>query len=180
MSAGPCACSKNKEGPNRHWCGNLEARFIFSPSIPLPTCGFKLIRMFRRAPLHWTGSLVVLGLLAGVACPIPIARTARGGLGERWDTLLSRSLHPISGRKLDLGWDKDYFRGIKRVRRLYCNGGIGFHLQITSDGQICGAHSENEYSRSQEPSLWGFLFNPVSVCICRGQQALYPGRAGRY
>ncbi|XP_055510927.1 fibroblast growth factor 4B-like [Leucoraja erinacea] len=102
--------------------------------------------MFRRAPLHWTGSLVVLGLLAGVACPIPIARTARGGLGERWDTLLSRSLHPISGRKLDLGWDKDYFRGIKRVRRLYCNGGIGFHLQITSDGQICGAHSENEYS----------------------------------
>ncbi|XP_078276601.1 fibroblast growth factor 4A-like [Rhinoraja longicauda] len=102
--------------------------------------------MFQAAPLHWTWSVALLGLLVGVACPIPVARTVRGGFDGRWDTLLSRSLHPISGRKLDLGWDKDYFRGIKRVRRLYCNGGIGFHLQITSDGQICGAHAENEYS----------------------------------
>ncbi|GLD73176.1 fibroblast growth factor 6-like protein, partial [Lates japonicus] len=36
--------------------------------------------------------------------------------------------------------------GIKRVRRLYCNVGIGFHLQVLPDGRINGAHNENQYS----------------------------------
>ncbi|XP_051891038.1 fibroblast growth factor 4A-like [Pristis pectinata] len=106
----------------------------------------QLIRMFHQAPLHWTWPVVLLGLLTGIACSAPIATKARGSLEGRWETLLSRSLYPISGRKLDLGWDRDYFTGIKRVRRLYCNVGIGFHLQITTDGQISGAHPENQYS----------------------------------
>ncbi|XP_059509197.1 fibroblast growth factor 4A-like [Stegostoma tigrinum] len=106
----------------------------------------KLIRMFHQATLDWTWPVVLLGLLTGIASQAPIATKARGSLEGRWETLFSRSLYPISGRKLDLGWDRDYFTGIKRVRRLYCNVGIGFHLQITAGGQINGTHTENQYS----------------------------------
>uniref|UniRef100_A0A8C9RAJ8 Fibroblast growth factor n=1 Tax=Scleropages formosus TaxID=113540 RepID=A0A8C9RAJ8_SCLFO len=42
--------------------------------------------------------------------------------------------------------DRDYLTGIKRLRRLYCNVGIGFHIQVLSDGRITGVHSENRYS----------------------------------
>ncbi|CAI9621250.1 unnamed protein product, partial [Staurois parvus] len=31
-------------------------------------------------------------------------------------------------------------------RRLYCNVGIGFHIQVLPDGKINGMHNENEYS----------------------------------
>uniref|UniRef100_A0A671LP17 Fibroblast growth factor n=1 Tax=Sinocyclocheilus anshuiensis TaxID=1608454 RepID=A0A671LP17_9TELE len=43
------------------------------------------------------------------------------------------SSYPISNRtnaKSDLNWESDYLLGIKRVRRLYCNVGIGFHKYI--------------------------------------------------
>ncbi|XP_041051252.1 uncharacterized protein LOC121282005 [Carcharodon carcharias] len=117
-----------------------------SAAMTAAICGLVLIRMFHQATLDWTWPVVLLGLLTGIASSAPIATKARGSLEGRWETLLSRSLYPISGRKLDLGWDRDYFTGIKRVRRLYCNVGIGFHLQITADGQINGAHTENQYS----------------------------------
>ncbi|XP_023282530.1 fibroblast growth factor 4B-like, partial [Seriola lalandi dorsalis] len=52
----------------------------------------------------------------------------------------------ISGEKPELNWESDYLLGIKRVRRLYCNVGIGFHLQILPDGRINGVHNENQYS----------------------------------
>lgn len=52
----------------------------------------------------------------------------------------------ISGEKPDLNWENDYLLGIKRVRRLYCNVGIGFHLQVLPDGRINGVHNENQYS----------------------------------
>ncbi|XP_051916792.1 fibroblast growth factor 4-like [Hippocampus zosterae] len=42
--------------------------------------------------------------------------------------------------------DGEYLRGIKRIRRLYCNVGIGFHLQVLPNGKITGVHSENGYS----------------------------------
>eukprot|EP00062_Callorhinchus_milii_P014240 gi/632963155/ref/XP_007897723.1/ PREDICTED: fibroblast growth factor 6-like [Callorhinchus milii] len=98
--------------------------------------------MFHQATHNWTCAVVLLGLLIGIGFPAPIAPRA----SERWETLLSRSMHPVSGRRLDLDWDREYYTGIKRVRRLYCNVGIGFHLQITSDGQINGMHQENQYS----------------------------------
>lgn len=43
--------------------------------------------------------------------------------------------------------DGEYLLGIKRVRRLYCNVGIGFHIQVLPDGKITGIHNENKYSK---------------------------------
>uniref|UniRef100_A0A672GZ47 Fibroblast growth factor n=1 Tax=Salarias fasciatus TaxID=181472 RepID=A0A672GZ47_SALFA len=34
----------------------------------------------------------------------------------------------------------------KRLRRLYCNVGIGFHIQVLPNGTIRGVHSEDRYS----------------------------------
>uniref|UniRef100_H3CXN3 Fibroblast growth factor n=1 Tax=Tetraodon nigroviridis TaxID=99883 RepID=H3CXN3_TETNG len=42
--------------------------------------------------------------------------------------------------------DGEHLLGIKRLRRLYCNVGIGFHIQVLPDGKITGAHNENKYS----------------------------------
>nr|XP_048314494.1 fibroblast growth factor 4 [Myodes glareolus] len=36
----------------------------------------------------------------------------------------------------------DYLLGLKRLRRLYCNVGIGFHLQVLPDGRIGGVHAD--------------------------------------
>ncbi|XP_019737177.1 fibroblast growth factor 4-like [Hippocampus comes] len=57
-----------------------------------------------------------------------------GARGRSWDK-----------RELTAG-DGEYLRGIKRIRRLYCNVGIGFHLQVLPNGKIIGVHSENGYS----------------------------------
>lgn len=43
--------------------------------------------------------------------------------------------------------DGEYLLGIKRLRRLYCNVGIGFHIQVLPDGKIAGTHNENKYSK---------------------------------
>lgn len=69
-------------------------------------------------------------------------------LEKKWESLFSRSYLGITGGKPELNWESDYLQGIKRVRRLYCNVGIGFHLQVLPDGGVSGAHSENQYSES--------------------------------
>lgn len=43
--------------------------------------------------------------------------------------------------------DGEYLLGIKRLRRLYCNVGIGFHIQVLPNGKITGVHNENRYSK---------------------------------
>lgn len=48
-----------------------------------------------------------------------------------------------------VNWESGYLVGIKRQRRLYCNVGIGFHLQVPPDGRISGTHEENPYSECQ-------------------------------
>ncbi|CAL8386913.1 unnamed protein product [Boreogadus saida] len=54
------------------------------------------------------------------------------------------SLHP--GEREQRRWESDYLLGIKRVHRLYCNVGIGFHLQVRPDGSVNGVHRENLHS----------------------------------
>lgn len=98
---------------------------------------------------QWTlTAVLLLGLLLGVvsAYPLPSSRTNATSLEKRWESLFSRSMLGISGEKPDLNWESDYLLGIKRVRRLYCNVGIGFHLQVLPDGRINGVHNENQYS----------------------------------
>ncbi|TNN00945.1 fibroblast growth factor 6 [Takifugu rubripes] len=91
---------------------------------------------------------LLLGFLLGIvsAYPLPSGRTNATLLEKRWETLFSRSVLGISGEKPELNWESDYLLGIKRVRRLYCNVGIGFHLQVLPDGRINGVHNENQYS----------------------------------
>ncbi|XP_061826208.1 fibroblast growth factor 4B-like [Nerophis lumbriciformis] len=95
-----------------------------------------------------TAAALLLCLLLGVASahPLPSGRTNATALERRWETLFSRSVLGISGEKPELNWESDYLLGIKRVRRLYCNVGIGFHLQVLPDGRITGVHHENPYS----------------------------------
>uniref|UniRef100_A0AAY4E3S9 Fibroblast growth factor n=1 Tax=Denticeps clupeoides TaxID=299321 RepID=A0AAY4E3S9_9TELE len=102
----------------------------------------------RPSTAHRTpAAIVLLGLLLGVASPHPIpSRTNATSLERRWESLFSHSVLGISGERSDLNWESDYLLGIKRVRRLYCNVGIGFHLQVLPDGRINGAHNENQYS----------------------------------
>ncbi|XP_072290539.1 fibroblast growth factor 4A-like [Eucyclogobius newberryi] len=64
--------------------------------------------------------------------------------------------------------DQEYLLGIKRIRRLYCNVGIGFHLQVSPNGQISGAHNESPYTLLE--------ISPVS----RGVVTLYGLRSGLF
>lgn len=91
-------------------------------------------------------TLLVLGLVTGlVGCAPGLNRTA-----ERWEALYSRSLARIPGEKrAETNRDSDYLLGIKRLRRLYCNVGIGFHIQVLPDGRITGVHNENRHSLLQ-------------------------------
>ncbi|XP_075998547.1 fibroblast growth factor 6-like [Genypterus blacodes] len=99
---------------------------------------------------HWTlTAVVLLGFVLGIVSAYPLQSSRTNAtllLEKRWETLFSRSVLGISGEKPELNWESDYLLGIKRVRRLYCNVGIGFHLQILPDGRINGAHNENQYS----------------------------------
>ncbi|NWH37907.1 FGF6 factor, partial [Chloropsis hardwickii] len=107
-----------------------------------------LITMSCDASGHRTlPAFLLLGLLAGIAAAHPVVSRTNGTLLERgWQSLLSRSMAGMSGEKADVNWESDYLLGIKRQRRLYCNVGIGFHLQILPDGRISGVHNENQYS----------------------------------
>ncbi|XP_013876655.1 fibroblast growth factor 4 isoform X2 [Austrofundulus limnaeus] len=88
-------------------------------------------------------TVLVLGLVTGLAGCAP----GLNGTVDRWEALYSRSLARLPGEKREeASRDGDYLLGIKRLRRLYCNVGIGFHIQVLPDGRITGVHSENRYS----------------------------------
>ena len=106
---------------------------------------------------HWTlpAVLVLWTSLWGIASSYPLPSRTNGTslLEKKWETLFSRSYLGITGGKSELNWESDYLQGIKRVRRLYCNVGIGFHLQVLPDGRISGAHNENQYSELHPAQL---------------------------
>ncbi|XP_006987937.1 fibroblast growth factor 6 [Peromyscus maniculatus bairdii] len=93
-------------------------------------------------------TLVFLGVLVGMVVPSPAGARANGTLldSRGWGTLLSRSRAGLAGEISGVNWESGYLVGIKRQRRLYCNVGIGFHLQVPPDGRISGTHEENPYS----------------------------------
>uniref|UniRef100_A0AAQ5YP63 Fibroblast growth factor n=1 Tax=Amphiprion ocellaris TaxID=80972 RepID=A0AAQ5YP63_AMPOC len=103
---------------------------------------------FRAGPgmgsLAALRTVLVLGLVTGLAGCAP----GLNGTADRWEALYSRSLARIPGEKREeMSRDSDYLLGIKRLRRLYCNVGIGFHIQVLPDGRITGVHNENRYSK---------------------------------
>ncbi|KAJ1062213.1 hypothetical protein R6Z07F_005345 [Ovis aries] len=109
-----------------------------------------LITMSRGAgrPQGTLWALVFLGVLVGMVVPSPAGTRANGTLlaSRGWGTLLSRSRAGLAGEIAGVNWESGYLVGIKRQRRLYCNVGIGFHLQVPPDGRISGTHEENPYS----------------------------------
>lgn len=89
-------------------------------------------------------TVLVLVLMTGFTSCIP----GLNGTADRLEALYSRSLARIPGEKLEeISRDSDYLQGIKRLRRLYCNVGIGFHIQVLQDGRITGIHNENRHSK---------------------------------
>ena len=109
-----------------------------------------LITMSQGAgrPQGTLWALVFLGVLVGMVVPSPAGTRANGTLlaSRGWGTLLSRSRAGLAGEIAGVNWESGYLVGIKRQRRLYCNVGIGFHLQVPPDGRISGTHEENPYS----------------------------------
>ncbi|XP_045411242.1 fibroblast growth factor 6 [Lemur catta] len=93
-------------------------------------------------------ALVFLVVLVGMVVPSPAGTRANHTLLDTrgWGTLLSRSRAGLAGEIAGVNWESGYLVGIKRQRRLYCNVGIGFHLQVPPDGRISGTHEENPYS----------------------------------
>ncbi|KAF6118661.1 fibroblast growth factor 6 [Phyllostomus discolor] len=93
-------------------------------------------------------ALIFLGVLVGMVVPSPAGTRANSTLldSRGWGTLLSRSRAGLAGEIAGVNWESGYLVGIKRQRRLYCNVGIGFHLQVSPDGRISGTHEENPYS----------------------------------
>ncbi|KAG8509116.1 Fibroblast growth factor 6 [Galemys pyrenaicus] len=108
------------------------------------------ITMSRGAgrPQGTLQALVFLGVLVGMVVPLPAGTRANSTLldSRGWGTLLSRSRAGLAGEIAGVNWESGYLVGIKRQRRLYCNVGIGFHLQVSPDGRISGTHEENPYS----------------------------------
>uniref|UniRef100_A0A4W3JFK9 Fibroblast growth factor n=1 Tax=Callorhinchus milii TaxID=7868 RepID=A0A4W3JFK9_CALMI len=90
--------------------------------------------------------ILLLGLVSGLVRCAPLSAQPNATLERRWETLLSRSMSRIPGERKEMSRETDYLVGIKRLRRLYCNVGIGFHLQVLPDGRINGIHTENRYS----------------------------------
>ncbi|XP_018616880.2 fibroblast growth factor 4A-like [Scleropages formosus] len=90
-------------------------------------------------------SVLVLGLVSSVVRCLPAPGRQNRTSDPHW-SFYSRSLGRIHAEKKETSRDRDYLTGIKRLRRLYCNVGIGFHIQVLSDGRITGVHSENRYS----------------------------------
>ncbi|KAM4850050.1 fibroblast growth factor 4 [Urocitellus parryii] len=100
---------------------------------------------------------VLLALLApwagrgGAASPTAPNRTLEAEPEHRWESLLARSLArlPVASQPKEAAVQSgagDYLLGIKRLRRLYCNVGIGFHLQVLPDGRIGGVHADTSDS----------------------------------
>uniref|UniRef100_A0A4W5P637 Fibroblast growth factor n=1 Tax=Hucho hucho TaxID=62062 RepID=A0A4W5P637_9TELE len=90
--------------------------------------------------------LLVWGLVCSSVRTAPLAGMQNGAPERHWETLYSRSLARNPWEKREITREGEYLMGIKRLRRLYCNVGIGFHIQVLPDGKITGIHNENRYS----------------------------------
>lgn len=130
--------------------------------------------MRNGAGTHWPlpAALVLWTSLWGIASSYPIpSRTNATLLERKWESLFSRSYLGVNGARSELNWESDYLQGIKRVRRLYCNVGIGFHLQVLPDGRVSGVHRENPYSKLHpELKTRMKLGAPACLCVILNQQ----------
>ncbi|XP_069033524.1 fibroblast growth factor 4-like [Embiotoca jacksoni] len=89
--------------------------------------------------------LLLLGtLLCSSFAPPPVISSMRASV-QGGGSLVGSSSSSWDKREVTAR-DGEYLLGIKRLRRLYCNVGIGFHIQVLPNGKITGVHNENRYS----------------------------------
>ncbi|XP_032436134.1 fibroblast growth factor 4-like [Xiphophorus hellerii] len=81
--------------------------------------------------------------LCSLYATLTLSRTKQSIRNAR--SLVHSSSFTLNKRE-DAERDGQYLLGIKRLRRLYCNVGIGFHIQVLPNGKITGVHNENKYS----------------------------------
>uniref|UniRef100_A0A3Q4MDT8 Fibroblast growth factor n=1 Tax=Neolamprologus brichardi TaxID=32507 RepID=A0A3Q4MDT8_NEOBR len=84
-------------------------------------------------------------LLCSSSAPLPVISRTRQTVRSA-GSLVSPSSNIWDKREVTAK-DGEYLLGIKRLRRLYCNVGIGFHIQVLPNGKITGVHNENRYSK---------------------------------
>lgn len=83
-------------------------------------------------------------LLCSSFAPLPVISSKRRSIGTGGPVARDGSWD----KREETARDGEYLLGIKRLRRLYCNVGIGFHIQVLPNGKITGVHNENRYSKS--------------------------------
>ncbi|XP_078117640.1 fibroblast growth factor 4-like [Sander vitreus] len=81
-------------------------------------------------------------LLCSSFAPLPVISSKRRSIGSGGPVARDGSWD----KREETARDGEYLLGIKRLRRLYCNVGIGFHIQVLPNGKIKGVHNENRYS----------------------------------
>ncbi|XP_060936039.1 fibroblast growth factor 4-like [Limanda limanda] len=89
--------------------------------------------------------LLLFGLLlCSSFAPLPVISSKRQTIQSAVSLVQATSLS-LDKREVTAR-DGEYLLGIKRLRRLYCNVGIGFHIQVLPNGKITGVHNENRYT----------------------------------
>ncbi|XP_040028478.1 fibroblast growth factor 4-like [Gasterosteus aculeatus] len=83
-------------------------------------------------------------LLCSSFAPLPVISSKRHSIRSAGQ--LVRAFGSCWDKREVTARDGEYLLGIKRLRRLYCNVGIGFHIQVLPNGKITGVHNENRYS----------------------------------
>ncbi|XP_071362755.1 fibroblast growth factor 4-like [Trachinotus anak] len=90
--------------------------------------------------------LLLYGILLCSSCaPLPVISTKRQTLQSAVSLVQAGSGVSWDKREVSAS-DGEYLLGIKRLRRLYCNVGIGFHIEVLPNGKITGVHNENRYT----------------------------------
>lgn len=129
---------------------------------------------------------VLLAVLApwagrgGAAAPAAPNGTLEAELERRWDSLVARSLArlPVAAQPKEAAVQSgagDYLLGIKRLRRLYCNVGIGFHIQVLRDGRIGGVHADTSDSECGVPTARAGGLAPRPPLLTRANAHGGPG-----
>lgn len=139
----------------RNWRSALSGSLSQAPNsyskwrapLELSSWSVRITKSDRMSVTSAFSTLIILGLLSVAVRSAPFSVRPNGTPGRHWETLYSRSLARNPWEKRDINRDGDYLMGIKRLRRLYCNVGIGFHIQVLPDGKITGVHNENRYSK---------------------------------
>lgn len=106
---------------------------MISGTVKLKMSRFKLPLILYGILL--CSSCAPLQVISSRKQTVPNARSLVWASSSSWDK------REVTAR------DGEYLLGIKRLRKLYCNVGIGFHIQILPNGKITGVHSENRYSK---------------------------------